>query len=205
MGLLAGAAAIVPTTLFANIEKSSKLRGSRFLNADQLKVLDALGETILPATPSSPGASEAKAADFANVIVTDYFNASEQSSFASGFDSIEKICRDRFEKGFLDLDSGERVSLVKQLEKEAGRRFQSERARGSKEEIIHHYYIVMKQLLIFGYLTSEPVARKAFTLRPVPGKFIGCVDYDPGDKATFKGSSQGRGLHYATLHMSQQP
>ena len=46
-----------------------------------------------------------------------------------------------------------------------------------------HFFPMLKQLTLWGYFTSEPGATKALRYNPIPGKYIGCVPYEPGDKA----------------------
>jgi len=42
---------------------------------------------------------------------------------------------------------------------------------------------MMKELTLYGYFTSQPGVTKAKRYMPVPGKYIGCVDYHKGEKA----------------------
>ena len=50
-----------------------------------------------------------------------------------------------------------------------------------KQRISPHYFMMMKQLTLFGYFTSE-VGSKSVRYIPVPGRYEGCVPYKKGDK-----------------------
>ena len=56
---------------------------------DVLALLDEIGETILPATTSSPGAKTSKIGDFMKVIVTDCYSQAEQEIFFEGISVIQ--------------------------------------------------------------------------------------------------------------------
>ncbi|MCK5281119.1 MAG: gluconate 2-dehydrogenase subunit 3 family protein, partial [Cyclobacteriaceae bacterium] len=46
-----------------------------------------------------------------------------------------------------------------------------------------HYYTMMKQLTIWGYLSSETVGTKVLRHLPIPGRYDGCLPYEKGEKA----------------------
>ena len=50
-------------------------------------------------------------------------------------------------------------------------------------EYPNHYFIMMKQLTLLGYFTSEIGCTQARRYVETPGKFEGCVPYAKGDKA----------------------
>jgi hypothetical protein len=60
---------------------------------------------------------------------------------------------------------------------------QKEYTRNKNEEDPAHYFRMMKELTLYGYFTSQPGVTKAKRYMPVPGKYIGCVDYHKGEKA----------------------
>ena len=42
---------------------------------------------------------------------------------------------------------------------------------------------MMKELTLLGFFTSEIGATKALRYVAVPGKYVGCIPYNKGDKA----------------------
>ncbi|MBT8235819.1 MAG: gluconate 2-dehydrogenase subunit 3 family protein [Bacteroidia bacterium] len=139
-----------------------------------LALLDEIGETILPETERSPGAKAAKIGLFMKDMVTDCYSDKEQPIFMKGIHEVNNTSIDTYSRGFLELNSQERLNLLLQFDKEAQNR---------NNEETPHFFSMMKQLTILGYFTSEPGATQALRYNPTPGKFIGCIPYKKGDKA----------------------
>jgi hypothetical protein len=145
------------------------------LNIDDKLLIDDLGETILPASDSSPGAGELKIGTFVNTIVSDCYSPKEQAIFTEGLKSLRDLCQDRFGKNFSRLNPEAKVSILEILEKESG-------SHDSQTGDMH-YYRMIKQLVIWAYLSSRKVQIEVLGYVPVPGKYEGCRPYRPGDKA----------------------
>jgi hypothetical protein len=45
------------------------------------------------------------------------------------------------------------------------------------------FFKLVKELTLLGYFTSEPGATLALDYVPVPGRYDGCIDLKPGQKA----------------------
>ncbi|HEV7781859.1 MAG TPA: gluconate 2-dehydrogenase subunit 3 family protein [Chitinophagaceae bacterium] len=169
------------------------------LSAGNIKLLDEIGETILPTT-GSPGAKAAKIGEFMRTIVTDCYDVMDQKSFTEGIDKLQAECKKQKGKSFLDCSPAERQEFLVILDKEAKETQQKRtefdnlqksketaaKARGDrsfeKEKMPAHYFTLMKQLTLWGYFTSEDGMRKALQYVPVPGRYDGCTDYKKGDK-----------------------
>ena len=139
-----------------------------------ISVLDEVGEVILPQTQLSPGAKDAKIGLFMKSIVTDCYNLKEQKIFKNGIAVLNQMALDAYSKNFLDLEQTQKFDLLVKLDKDT---------RDGSNENKDHFFIMMKQLTIWGYFTSEPGATKALKYNQIPGKFIGCIPYKEGDKA----------------------
>jgi hypothetical protein len=172
--------------------------------ADDISLLDEVGETILPATASSPGAKEAQIGQFMKTIVTDCYTEDDQRTFTDGIGKLNDASKKKFDKSFMQLAPEQKQALLVDLDKEAKDREKELSDRESKmsEEEKHkrteeqhagtykrdpkddpHYFGMMKQLTVWGYFTSEPGATKALRYVPVPGHYDGCIPYKKGDKA----------------------
>jgi hypothetical protein len=46
-----------------------------------------------------------------------------------------------------------------------------------------YFFQLMRDLTVLGYFTSEVGATKALAYVPIPGRFDGCTDLKPGQKA----------------------
>lgn len=140
--------------------------------------LDEVGETILPATASSPGAKEAKIGEFMKVIVTDCYEEKDQKIFTEGIKKLDEFSKKQYNESFLKLNANQKHDLLVQVDNEM-KAYQ----KNKKEDEPNHYFNMMKQLTLWGYFTSEPGATKALRYVPVPGRYEGCIPYKKGDKA----------------------
>lgn len=139
-----------------------------------LALLDEVGETILPVTDKSPGAKAAAIGSFMQSIVTDCYSDKEQQTFIEGISTLKQKAMTDYGEEFQSMTAGDRFGMLLELDKEATE---------SGSEGNPHYFSMIKQLTIWGYLTSEPGATMALRYNPIPGEFIGCIPYKEGDKA----------------------
>ncbi|RED93378.1 gluconate 2-dehydrogenase subunit 3 family protein [Marinoscillum furvescens] len=167
---------------------------SGILNDRKIKLLNDLGETLLPTTADSPGARQVDVGNFINDIVSAFYTPEEQQIFLDGLKAVTDLCDKQFSKTYDQLSPEEQTNLCLQLEA-AAKAHRAAVDRGEKSG--EHYYVMIKQLTIWGYLSSEEVAKTAFKHMPVPGKYEGCIDYTPGDKAIFQETGRGASYWYA--------
>ncbi len=186
--------ALIGGDVFMSGCKTSAKKGTGLLSADDMALLDEVGDTIIPTT-DTPGAKAAKVGEFMNVYVTDCYRADQQKAFTEGLVTLNKACDKQFGKDFTKLSAAERTSFLTALEKEAKDYNQQitdkekparEQAKKELKEFYGaplHYYTMIKQLTLMGYFTSEIGMTKALRLLPVPGKYDGAYPYKKGDKA----------------------
>lgn len=142
------------------------------LNELDTNLLDEIGETILPETPSSPGAKAARVGSFMKTIVADCYSELEQQTFITGINKLNELSRKAYNNNFIDLSTDQKLELLTTLDKEATD-FNSSKA----DEDTDHYFSMIKQLTLWGYFTSEPGGTKALRYVPIPGRYEGCIDY----------------------------
>jgi hypothetical protein len=203
VALLLGGTIIGAEAFLSGCTNSSKNPGAAGLSfsPDDIAFLDEVGETILPATASSPGAKEAKIGQFMKTIVNDCYEEKDQKTFVDGMGQLNEASRKKYSKDFISLSETEKHDFLVGLDKDAKdymkkkgdfdkqqyEKEASEKAKGNttfkREEMPNHYFTMIKQLTIWGYFTSEPGATKALRYIPVPGRYDGCVPYKKGDKA----------------------
>jgi hypothetical protein len=147
-----------------------------FFSAKEIRLLDEIGETILPETDRSPGAKAAQIGAFISSYVSDCYSAEEQEIFKSGLQNIQQIAQEKYGQGFLKISPADRLALLTELDKTA-------KARGDAPPM--HYFAMMKQVTILGYFSSKPGVTQAMRYNPVPGAYDGCVEYQEGDRAWY--------------------
>lgn len=161
--------------------------------------LDEVAETILPKT-DTPGAKEAKVGAFMTIMVNDCYTQKDQKEFHGGIKKIDEACRKMHDTGFMNATPQQRQRLLVSLDNEAKefrtkknqfdseqiKREREEHEKGNtgykREEMTSHYFSMMKQLTILGFFTSKEGRQGALRYEPVPGKYVGVIDYNQGDK-----------------------
>lgn len=162
--------------------------------AENIALLDEVGETILPTT-DTPGAKAAKIGEFMKVIVTDCYTDAQQKVFGDGLSGFNEACKKLNGKGFMDCSDEQRKAFLVSLEKEAKAYNQQrdEKDKPAKEKAEKeldpnyvgspsHYYTMMKQLTLWGYFTSEIGMKQALRFLPIPGRYDGALPYKKGDR-----------------------
>lgn len=147
-----------------------------FFSADEMNLLDEIGETILPETSKSPGAKAAKIAEFMQKIVRDCYSAEEQAIFRSGLSKLDEKSDQDFGSTFRKLTTGKRIQILEFFEIES---------KEKSETVPPHFFTFMRQLTIWGYFTSEVGATQALRYDPIPGTFEGCLELEPDQPAWY--------------------
>ncbi|WP_353483549.1 gluconate 2-dehydrogenase subunit 3 family protein [Haliscomenobacter sp.] len=147
-----------------------------FFSTKEIRLLDEIGETILPETDRSPGAKAAQIGAFISSYVGDCYSAEEQEIFKLGLQNIQQIAQEKYGQDFLNTSPADRLTLLTELDKTA-------KAHGDAPPV--HYFAMMKQLAILGYFSSKPGVTQAMRYNPVPGGYDGCVEYQEGDRAWY--------------------
>lgn len=194
-------------TLFAVMEgcnsAATKEVAAASFTADSMKLIGEIVETIIPKT-STPGAKEAGVADFIKVMFTDCYTDDERQAFFDGLNNVEEKSKKAHSKSFVELTTEQRHTVLKEVEQEAKteRTRRDEEAKMEKERVKQGlnsennekksepakkptpiFYYTIKDLTLLGYFTSEMGATQALEYVPVPGRYEGCVDLKPGQKA----------------------
>ena len=141
---------------------------------EQIYLLDMVGETILPETEHSQGAKAAEIGRFMKSIVADCYDEEEQAIFTDGLENIARLAQNSYGSSFAEMSEADRLVMLTELD---------EASRSNTKEGPIHYYVMMKQLTIWGYFSSEIGSREALRFNPVPGRFEGCIPYVSGEKA----------------------
>lgn len=163
--LAAGTAALLPSCVFDKKETVVSDTAPFTLSEDQEKLLAEIAETIIPKT-NIPGAKELKVEEFINIMVTDCFDKENQEKFTKGLIAIEELSQKRFDKSFLEILPSQRNELFQDL---------SDKKEGIATEAIE-FFLLVKNLTIRGYMTSEYILTEVNPWPLVPGPSKGCVE-----------------------------
>lgn len=125
-------------------------------------------ERIIPAT-DTPGAKDANVVSYLHNRLKNFSTKEESSMIFEGLKLFDSKATAKFGKAYNDLPGAEKDEIMKLMQAEA-----------SKDD--KHIFNQLKQETVVGFFTSEAGATQVLRFDPVPGEYIGCVDYSPEDK-----------------------
>jgi hypothetical protein len=153
----------------AGIHERARTQGAgKALTAAQMAMVTALADTILPKT-DTPGAVEVGVPAFVDLLFAEWYPDPERGQLLGGLEAWDARCRESQGRSFAELDPAGRASWLQDVDAERG-------SPGSPEAA----YASLKSTIVFGYLTSRPVAEMQRTTPIIPGRFDGCVPVGGG-------------------------
>lgn len=141
---------------------------SGILDADAQDLAEEIADTLLPTTPASPGAKAAGIGPFMNVLVTDCYLPEQQG-----------LLRDGLRK--YGQGAGKDFAKKSRAEREAMLRAQAARSKAFPPG--KDWFLILREVALRAYFSSETGMTKALRYTLVPGKWVGCVPLQPGQPA----------------------
>jgi hypothetical protein len=135
----------------------------RALTAAQEATLIALCDNIIPTT-ETPGAVDVGVPQFVELLVDEWYEDNDKAEVLRGLDGIAERHLAVTGRGFTETYPAGRAEFLATIDGKDGE-------RGSLEAA----YRRLKDVIVFGYLTSEPIARLVATTPIIPGRFDGCT------------------------------
>jgi hypothetical protein len=187
MALMMGASVIGTRLLAADFGRNGAADSG--FNADDIALLDEIGETILPAS-DVPGAKSVGIGAFIAMMVHDCYVPRDQAAFRAGLDGFDRAFSMKYGHAFRAASVEDRTAFLNTLDDEQKEFMRAHRVEthtdGSETpEPPYHYFRMMKDLTILGYFSSEVGATQAVRFIEVPGRYDGAAPYQKGDRAWF--------------------
>ena len=158
------------------LEFGPDAKGIGLFDKKQVRLLNEVADTIIPTT-TTPGAKAAKVGQFMAVIVSDCYEPEEQQRFTQGLVTLQEACEKSQGKPFMKCSSAQRTAFLNTLDQE-----QLAYHKTKKSGQPAHYFRVIKDLVLWGYFSSEIGATQALRRVEIPGRYE-TIDYKKGDKA----------------------
>ena len=168
---LVGGVLITTNGFLVACARDSSNTVSKVLSLDDQSLIEEIADTLLPTTPSSPGAKAAGAGAAINLLLTDCYEPEGQERVVNGLREFRRMCRERCGNGFASLPQKEREQLLREIDAEA--------QKGGPT----HYFTLVRELALRAYFSSEIGMTKALRYVMVPGRWVGCVPVAPGQPA----------------------
>ena len=170
---------LAPPNLYALLRAGHSLIQSqtspRTLSAHQHATVKAMAEMIIPRT-ETPGAADVGAAEFIDLILTEWYDEAEQARFLSGLAEVDSRSQKLFAKDFGDCSSTQQADILtalgQKMTEEGEERNQRVRVRGASTPA--NFYAMFRQLTLTAYYTSEAGATDELHFEIIPGSYQGC-------------------------------
>jgi gluconate 2-dehydrogenase gamma chain len=139
-----------------------------FFSAKEAPLISQVAEIIIPKT-DTPGAIEAGVPGFIDKMLKDVYSPEEQGRFMDAMRAFNERAEKETGDTFIDLDGKEQTAFVNKLHKEA-----VEAVRADPKQP-RPFIMLMKELTMLGFFTSEAGATQVLQYMPVPGAYKGCI------------------------------
>lgn len=140
--------------------------GAGVLSAEDQALVEEIADTLLPTTANSPGAKAAGVGPVINLLLTDCREPTEQRRVVDGLKEFRNTVGDHF----ASMSQTNRENWLRRIDADA---------RTNPE----HYLNLIRELSLQAYFSSEIGATKALRYVMTPGKWVGCVPLEAGQKA----------------------
>lgn len=146
-------------------------RNLRALTPAQYHEVEVAAEQIIPRT-HTPGATDARVADFIDTMLADWYTAAERDRFVSGLADLDVRAMQAHGKPFTDLSSTARVALLTGIDEEVTALRRANSQAGSE-----HWFATLKFLTVWGYYTSRVGVTEELRGGVMPGRYDGDAEY----------------------------
>ncbi len=140
------------------------------LSPAERQLLEDVADTILPTTPSSPGAKAAKVGPVMALLLEECADPNDLALVRTGLAAIEQRSTEKG-SGFASLSPTQREGLLLVFDAEA------------KQTGEGHWYHVVRRTAEQAFFSTETGLTKALRYVRVPGHFTGCLPLEPNQPA----------------------
>ena len=152
-------------------ESGASPASPRALTVAEYAMLSQAAERIIPRT-ATPGATDARVADFIEVMLADWYSAADRDRFRTGLSELDDRARKLTGRAFVKTTERQQTEVLETLDHELHIQRQSGLA-GADD----HWFAMLKHLTIWGYYTSRPGIVDELRLDLVPGRYDGNARY----------------------------
>jgi hypothetical protein len=168
---------------FARLQAGSGASTPKVLSAPDFRTLEALVEAIIPTDERSPGAREARVADYIDLLLSES-DDELALQWMGGLAALDREAVSRFDLPFARLDAGQVDAVLADISK-------NELDPGTPLE---HFFVMTKQATVRGYYSSEIGIHRELRYKgnQFLQEFVGCATEDGKDCPHCGQRSSGR-------------
>lgn len=177
--LLAGAAAAgawTPASAAAALHAAGAPAApqSPGLTKPELKMLTVAADAIVPVT-DTPGAVAAGVPHFIDALARHWMLPDELAQFRAGLAGLDASARQRYQRGFAACTPAQATDILQALRASSPYQGHTFELAARIEDPQAPFYLRLRDLVVYGYFTSEIGSTKELRYVPVPGRFDGDV------------------------------
>lgn len=140
-----------------------------FLSEDMAGIIAEISEIIIPKT-DTPGAKDVGVPSFIDLMLKECYKKEDQDRFTKGATDFDADAKATYGDSFLYCDAEKQKELVFKYHGEAIAAMKSDSAPKDRP-----FILMVKELTMLGFFTSEVGATKVLQYEAVPGAYKGCV------------------------------
>ncbi len=180
IGAGAGALTLLPflseegLAAFVKIQAAGAAPAPKVVSPSQYATLEALVEAIIPADERSPGAKEARVADYIDLLLSEAGDDSVRETWLGGLAALDTEAGTRFGAAFVRLAPAQVETLLTDL---------SRNEAAAEKTPLEAFFTTTKQATIHAYYTSEIGIHKELHYKgnQLLAEFVGCQTQDGKD------------------------
>ena len=144
-------------------------------NPHQNDTVTTIAEIIIPQT-NTPGAKAARVNEFIDLMVTEWYDEEEKTTFLAGLADVDARTRDLYGKDFIQCAEKQQVELLQALDDEvAAARSELDVRRWRNRPPERNFFFMIKQLTLVGYYTSQVGFEQQLHGEMIPSRHASCV------------------------------
>ena len=173
-----GTAALLPAlsadgvVAFARIQATQALSSPKVLSAASFATLETLVEAIIPTDERSPGAKDARVADYIDLLLSE---SDEELvlQWLGGLAALDQEAASRFQKPFARLEAQQIDAVLADISRD----------EPDPQTPLGHFFVMTKHATIHGYYSSEIGIHRELRYKgnQFLKEFIGCATEDGKD------------------------
>jgi gluconate 2-dehydrogenase gamma chain len=180
IGAGAGALTLLPflseegLAAFLKIQAAGAAPAPKVLSPSQYATLEALVEAIIPADERSPGAKEARVADYVDLLLSEAPDDAVRQTWLEGLAALDREAGTRFGAPFVGLEAAQVEALLTDV---------SRNEAAAQKTLLEAFFTTTKQATIHAYYTSEIGIHKELRYKgnQLLAEFTGCQTQDGKD------------------------
>ncbi|WP_322401082.1 gluconate 2-dehydrogenase subunit 3 family protein [Massilia luteola] len=141
----------------------------------ELKILTVAADAIVPVT-DTPGAVAAGVPHFIDALAKAWMTPEELAQFRAGLADLDKRAQQRYRRGFAACTPAQATEILQALRASSPYDGHTFELAARIEDPQAPFYLRLRDLVVYGYFTSEVGSTKELRYVAVPGRFDGDVD-----------------------------